>query len=462
MAYDFDYFVIGGGSGGVRSARIAARNGARVAVAEDHDMGGTCVNRGCVPKKFMVFAGQFRRMFQDAADYGWKHSGKAPGFDWPSLRDKVAAETQRLSGLYQKGLDGVEATVFHAHAKITGPHEVEVDGKTVTAKHILIAVGGEPFMPEIPGIDHAISSDEIFHLKEFPKRLVVNGAGYIGLEFASIFNALGSEVTVVYRGSEVLRGFDHDLRHQLCTDLAEAGINFRFNENITELEEQKNGLKVHLTDGKSLEADQVLFAIGRRPRVEGLGLDTAGVMTDDKGAIIVNEGYQTSVPSIYAVGDVTNRANLTPVAIREGHWLADQLFGEGGNNRLDYAMVTPAVFTTPELGTVGLSEEDAITAAYELDIYRTKFRSMRYAFSDNKPYTMMKLVVDKASRRVLGAHMLGENAGEIIQTLAVAITMGATKEQVDATVALHPTVAEEFVTMREPAASTLSAKQAAE
>lgn len=461
--FDFDYFVIGGGSGGVRSARIATQHGAKVGVAEDRDMGGTCVNRGCVPKKYMVFAGQHARAFQDAVDYGWAHEGGKPAFNWAKLRDAVNGTTEMISGKYQSGLDGVEATTFNAHARVIGPHEVVVGNQTVTAEHILIATGGVPSMPDMPGVEHAISSDEVFHLPELPKRLVVAGGGYIALEFASIFNALGSDVTVIYRGPELLKNFDHDLRQQLTEDFLASGIKIRFNTTIPKIEKEGDTLKIHLTDGDVLDADQMLFAIGRRPRIAGLGLDEVGIETNEVGAIKVDEHYRTNIPSIYAVGDVTDRVNLTPVAIREGHWLADQLFGPEGRNKIDYAMVTTAVFTTPELASVGLSEQEAVDAGFDVEVFRTRFRAMRYTLGGNQPWSMMKLVVDRDSDRVLGVHMLGENAAEIIQGLAVAVTLGATKAQFDATVALHPTVAEEFVTMREPAASTLKERrQAAE
>lgn len=460
MAYDYDYFVIGGGSGGVRSANVAGKNGAKVAIAEGWDMGGTCVNRGCVPKKFMVFAGQYGTAFSEAASYGWQNEGKGT-FDWPTLRDTVRNTVQTISGKYETGLNGNNVFVYRGMAKLTGPHAVEVNGETVTAEKILIAVGGKPRKPTMPGGEHAILSDDVFELPEFPKRLVVAGGGYIALEFASIFNALGSDVTVIYRGAEVLKGFDHDLRRMLAEEMEASGIKFHLHCTIPQIDKQGDEVIVSLSNGQKVTADEVLFAIGREPLVEGLGLSDVGVKTREGGAIIVDDGYQTSVPSIYAVGDVTDRWNLTPVAIREGHWLADKLFGEP-KNKIDYPYVTTAVFTTPELGSVGTSEEEAVREGYDVEIYRSRFRAMKHAITPSDSYSMMKLVVDRKTNRVLGAHMLGENAGEIIQGMAVAITMGATKADIDRTVALHPTVAEEFVTMREPAASTLKASQAAE
>jgi glutathione reductase (NADPH) len=460
MAFDYDYFVIGGGSGGVRSARIAAKNGARVGLAEDHEMGGTCVNRGCVPKKFMVFAGLYGQAFDEARGYGWSLEGTKPVFDWVKLRDAVNAKVAQISGVYQSGLDGAGVTVHRGQARLTGRHSLEVDGKAITAEKILIATGGVPAKPSIPGGDLAILSDDLFHLDELPKRLVVVGAGYIALEFASIFNALGSDVTVVYRGDLILRGFDHDLRALLDEELQRSGVKIRYHANIRSLKQGEGGIAVDLDTGDSLEADQVLYAIGRKPRVEGLGLEAAGVAMNASGAIKVDDNYRTSVPSIYAVGDVTDRVNLTPVAIREGHWLADELFGSAGN-KIDYSFVTTAVFTTPELAAVGLTEEEAIKAGFDVEVYRSRFKPMRYTLTPEPRHTLMKLVVDRKSDRVLGVHMLGEGAGEIIQGLAVAVTMGATKAQFDHTVALHPTVAEEFVTMREPSVSTLQ-RQAAE
>ncbi len=460
MAYDFDYFVIGGGSGGVRSANVAGKNGARVALAEGWDMGGTCVNRGCVPKKFMVFAGHYGTAFAEAASYGWQTKEQA-AFDWPTLRDAISKTVQSISGKYESGLNGNNVAIYKGMAKLTGPHSVEVNGQTVTAEKILIAVGGKPRKPTMPGGEHAILSDDIFSLEKFPKKLVVAGGGYIALEFASIFNALGSDVTVIYRGAEVLKGFDHDLRRMLAEQMEAAGIKFHLHCTIPQIDKHGDDVVVSLSNGQQVTADQVLFAIGRVPLTEGLGLSDVGVRTDELGAIVVDENYQTSVPSIYAVGDVTDRWNLTPVAIREGHWLADHLFGQP-KNKIDYPYVTTAVFTTPELGSVGMSEEEAVKNCYDVEIYRTRFRAMKYVITPSDSYSMMKIVVDRKTDRVLGAHMLGECAGEIIQGLAVAITMGATKADIDRTVALHPTVAEEFVTMREPAASTLNTSQAAE
>lgn len=460
MAYDFDYFVIGGGSGGVRSANVAAKNGARVGIAEGWDLGGTCVNRGCVPKKFMVFAGQYGKALAEAASYGWRGAAH-DGFDWPTLRDTINRTVQTISGKYESGLNGNKVTIYKGMAKLTGPHAVEVNGTTITAEKILIAVGGKPRKPTMPGGEHAILSDDVFHLEAFPKKLVVAGGGYIALEFASIFNALGSDVTVIYRGAEVLKEFDHDLRHMLAEEMAEAGIKFHLHCTIPQIEKNRDGVVVSLSNGQKITANQVLFAIGRVPLTDQLGLASVGIKTRDSGAIIVDENYQTSVPSIYAVGDVTDRWNLTPVAIREGHWLADHLFGRA-KNKIDYPYVTTAVFTTPELGAVGLTEEQAVKQGFDVAIFRTRFRAMKYVITPSDSYSMMKLIVDRKTDRVLGAHMLGEGAGEIIQSLAVAITMGATKADIDRTVALHPTVAEEFVTMREPAASTLKPSQAAE
>lgn len=458
--FDVDYFVIGGGSGGVRSARIAARHGARVALAEDRDMGGTCVNRGCVPKKFMVFAGQYGQAIADAGGYGWAIKGQ-PGFDWPTLRDRVMAEVSRLSGLYQKGLDGVEAKTYRGHASLLSPHEVVVGDDVISARQILIATGGEPSRLDIPGGEHALVSDDVFSLPALPKRLLVVGGGYIALEFSSIFNALGSDVTVAYRRDQILRGFDHDLRGLLGDELIRHGIDIRCHVTPVSIEKTGSGLVVTLSDGNRLTVDQVLMAVGRRPRTGGLNLAGVGVALDEQGAVIVDREYRSTVPSIFAVGDVTNRINLTPVAIREGHWLADHLFGPAAGKHLDYNHVATAVFTTPELASIGMTEEAALAAGHEVEIFRSRFRPMRHALTPEPAHALLKLVVCRSSRRVLGAHMLGEGAGEIIQGLAVAVTMGATKEQFDQTVALHPTIAEEFVTLREAVPSTLPSGEAA-
>ena len=442
-----DLFVIGGGSGGVRAARIAAGHGARVAVAEKFRMGGTCVIRGCVPKKIYVYASRFADEFAEAEGFGWTVA--KPDFDWPRLVAAKEREITRLSAIYASNLDKAGVAIHQSRAVIEGPNRVVLDdGRRIDAKHILVATGGVPeHRPVVPGLDLAISSNEIFDLPQFPKRLLAIGAGYVALEFASIFIRLGSAVTVAYRGEQILRGFDGDMREGLATQLQEAGIVLKPNTSLAGIERAEDGLRASLTDGTVLSVDQVLMATGRRPATDGIGLERAGVELDRDGSIKVDAFSRSTVPSIFAVGDVTNRLNLTPVAIREGHALADTLFG-GKPMPVHHHAVATAVFTTPEIGTVGMGEEEARNCLDMVDIYKTSFRPMKSTVSGHTGRTIMKIVVDGASDRVVGVHVLGEGAGEMAQLLGVLVRMGATKADFDATMAVHPTAAEELVTMR--------------
>jgi len=447
MAFDVDFFVIGAGSGGVRAARVAAGHGARVMIAEEFRVGGTCVIRGCVPKKLYVYASRFADDFHDAKGYGW--SVPDPVFDWRGLVDAKEKEITRLSGAYRANLDKAGVELIAERAEIVGPHEVRLaEGRRVSARHILVATGARPSLsPAIPGLEHAISSNEIFDLSEFPRRLLVVGSGYIACEFASIFKGLGAKVTQVFRADRVLRGFDADLRAHLGEALGAAGVDLRPGRLPTRIERTAQGLRVTLTDGGLLDVDQALVATGRKPNTNGLGLEAAGVALSPDGGVKVDANGASSVASIHAVGDVSSRVLLTPVAIREGHALADRLFGRGAPP-LDYDLIASAVFTTPEIGTIGLSEERAVERYGTIDIFKTDFRPMRATLGGGPERMFMKLVVDAESCRVVGAHLMGHDSGEIIQTLAVAITMGAKKSDLDRTVAVHPTAAEELVTMR--------------
>jgi glutathione reductase (NADPH) len=448
--YDYDLFVIGAGSGGVRAARIAAGHGAKVAVAEEFRVGGTCVIRGCVPKKLYVLASRFKDDLEDARGFGWQVGETS--FDWPTLVAAKEKEITRLSGLYEQTLGGAKVEIIRARATIAGPNAVHLaDGRTVSARYILVATGGAPVLaPHVPGLEWGLSSNEIFDLPTFPQRLLIVGAGYIAVEFASVFARLGAEVTLAYRGDLPLRGFDDDLRSRVAEALAQAGVAQHPGALPTHIDKDSKGLTVAMSDGGTHLFDAVLVATGRRPLTRNLGLERAGVATRENGAIIVDAQSRTNVPSIYAVGDVTDRINLTPVAIREGHAFADSVFG-GQPTTVDYDCVASAVFTTPEVGTVGLTEAAALEKYDGLDIYETSFRPMRATLSGRAERVFMKLVVDAASQRVLGAHIFGPEAGEMAQLLAIPMRMGATKRDFDATMAVHPTAAEELVTMRAPA-----------
>ena len=449
MAYDFDLYVIGAGSGGVRAARFAAGFGAKVAVAESRYLGGTCVNVGCVPKKLLVYGAHFAEDFEQASGFGWS-LGEAK-FDWATLIANKDREINRLNGIYRNLLVNSGVTLHESHAKVLGPHEVEVDGQRFTAEHILIATGGWPQIPDIPGREHAISSNEAFFLKALPKRVLVVGGGYIAVEFAGIFHGLGAQTTLVYRGDLFLRGFDGAVRQHLQEELVKRGMDLQFNADIERIEKQADGsLNVTLKDGRQLAADCVFYATGRRPMLDNLGLENTGVELDPRGFIRVDDLYQTTEPSILAIGDVIGRVQLTPVALAEGMAVARRLFKPEQYRPVDYRMIPTAVFSLPNIGTVGLTEEQAREAGHEVQIFESRFRPMKLTLTDCQERTLMKLVVDAKTDKVLGCHMVGPDAGEIVQGLAIALKAGATKRDFDETIGVHPTAAEEFVTMRTP------------
>jgi glutathione reductase (NADPH) len=440
-SFDFDLFVIGGGSGGVRAGRIAATHGAKVAVAEEYRYGGTCVIRGCVPKKLLTYAAHYAEDFEDAAGYGWDVGERT--FSWSKLIGNKDKEIGRLEAIYRRLLNGAGCTVLDGRAVVRSPHAVEVGGRSYTAKTILIAAGGAPVKPNVPGIEYAITSNEAFHLPELPKHVLVVGGGYIAVEFAGIFHGLGAKVTQIYRGEQILRGFDDDVRSHLAEEMLKKGIDLRVREDLEHVEPGR----VTLKSGAVIEADCVMVATGRRPNTRGLGLEEAGVALGKNGEVKVDEWSRSSVPSIFAVGDVTDRINLTPVAIAEGHAFADTEFGKLPRS-VSHENVASAVFSNPPVGTVGISEATARARTPRIDIYRATFTPMKHTLTGRSERTLMKLVVDGTSDRVLGVHMVGPDAPEIVQSLAVAVKMGATKAQFDATMAVHPTAAEEFVTMR--------------
>ena len=446
--FDYDFLVIGGGSGGVRASRLAAGLGARVAVVEAAQLGGTCVNVGCIPKKLLSHAAHFSQQAEEAKGYGWQLD--KPQFDWATLIANKDREITRLNGVYDRMLAGAGVTVIHGHATLSGPQEVQVNGQAIHARHILIATGGTPRLPDIPGIEHAISSNEAFHLPQLPKRVVVVGGGYIAVEFASIFNGLGAETTLLHRRQQLLRGFDADLGLHLAQEMAQLGVNFRWDEEILSIDKQTDGLHLQLQGGEQLVVDCVMYATGRVPLTAGLGLDAAGVKINDKGAIEVDSHFTTNVPSIHAVGDVVDRMALTPVALAEGTVVAHHLFGQGGKSAPDYELVPTAVFSHPQVGTVGLSEEAARERFGAVQIFQSSFRPLSNRMGGEPENVFLKLIVSKADQRVRGVHMVGEGAGELMQGFAVALQCGATKQQFDATIGIHPTVAEELVTMREP------------
>ena len=460
MAVEVDLFVIGAGSGGVRAARISSNHGAKVMVAEEYRVGGTCVIRGCVPKKLLVYASRFAEEFEDAAGFGW--TVPEPKFDWVTLIANKDKEIDRLEKAYTANLERSKVEIVKSRAVIVDPHTIKLvaTGETARAKHILIATGGWPSLGNgIEGIEHVISSNEALDLKELPKRILIQGGGYIAVEFAGIFNGLGSEVTLVYRGDNILRGFDDDVRNHLRAEMEKRGIKIITKKIVEGIERVNGGLDVQLSDHEQIMVDKVMFATGRRPNVKGLGLETAGVALNDRGAIAVNEYSQTNVPHIYAVGDVTDRIALTPVAIREGHAFADTVFGNKPTP-VDHTNVPTAVFSEPECGVIGLTEAQACERLAKVDIYKTSFRPMKATLSGRDTRTFMKLIVDGSTDRVVGAHIVGPDAGEMIQALGIAVKMKATKADFDATMAVHPTAAEELVTMREKTASHV--RQAAE
>ncbi len=445
MAYDFDLYVIGAGSGGVRCSRIAATAGARVAICEDDRVGGTCVIRGCVPKKLLVYGSHFHEDFEDAAGYGWTVGDSK--FDWATLIANKDNEIDRLNGIYKRLLSDAGVTLHEGRGRLIDANTVEVAGKRYTAERIVIATGGRAIRPGIEGAEFGITSNEAFHLKTLPKRIVVYGGGYIAVEFAGIFNGLGAEVTQVIRRDHVLRGFDQEVREHLQKEMTRKGIVFRPNTEIVAVEKTGDAYRCKTSAGEAIEADLVMFATGRAPNTHDLGLEKVGVTLNKAGAVAVDEWSQTTVPSIYAIGDVTDRINLTPVAIMEGHFLANTLFANRPM-KPDHRDVPSAVFSQPPVGTVGLTEEEARRTYGEIDVYAATFRPMKATLSGRQQQTLMKLLVDAKSDRVVGAHMVGEDAAEIIQGIGIAIKAGATKRQFDATVGIHPTAAEEFVTMR--------------
>ena len=451
QTFDFDLFVIGGGSGGVRAARMSAQRGARVGLAEVAAMGGTCVNVGCIPKKLYSYAAHFAESFEESHGFGWV--GEAPKLDWEKLKLNRGREISRLNGIYLQLLKNSGVQIIEGWATIVDAHTVDVGGKHFTAKNILISTGGTPSVPEVNGLEHVMTSNDIFDLTPFPSRLLVVGGGYIACEFASIFNGLQSKVIQLYRGAQVLRGFDEDVRGFISAEMVKAGVDLRLETDVMSIEKTAAGLNVRLSDGSSVMVDAVLYATGRVPNVSGLGLKAVGVVQSKDGAIAVNEDYQTSVPSIYAVGDVTARIQLTPVALGEAMVVVDQLFGAVAGKKprsMSYDFIPTAVFTHPNIGTVGYSEADARRIFGNVSVYRSEFKALKHTLSGSTERTLMKLLVDNASDRVVGLHMVGADAGEIVQGFAVAMKAGATKEVFDSTIGIHPTAAEEFVTMREP------------
>lgn len=455
QTFDFDLFVIGGGSGGVRAARMSAQRGARVALAEVAAMGGTCVNVGCIPKKLYSYAAHYGDSFEESLGFGWV--GEAPTFDWDLLKANRAREISRLNSVYVQLLTSADVTIIEGWARLLDAHTVEVDDRRFTAKNILVSTGGTPTVPTVPGREHVVTSDQMFDLSPFPKRLLVVGGGYIACEFASIFNGLGSQVTQVHRRDKLLTGFDDDVRRFIAGEMSKTGINLQLGTVISAITKTDDGLQVEVKDlqGKpaSFLVDSVLYATGRAPNASGIGLEAVGVAVNEVGAIQVNAQYQTSVPSIYALGDVTARLQLTPVALGEAMVVVDHLFGPAAGNtprRMSYNFVPTAVFTHPNIGTVGYSEADAREQFGAIRVYRTDFKALRHTLSGSTERTLMKLLVDDATDRVVGLHMVGPDAGEIVQGFAVAMKAGATKAVFDSTIGIHPTAAEEFVTMREP------------
>lgn len=446
--FDFDLFVIGAGSGGVRAARISASHGAKVAVAEEYRVGGTCVIRGCVPKKMLVYGAHFAEDLADARRFGWDVPDCA--FDWPTLRDNVLADVDRLNGLYQQTLDNNKVTTFHERAQIISHHEIGLaSGKVVSAKYILIATGAWPVMPDIPGVEHSISSNEVFHLDSLPKRVVIGGGGYIANEFAGIFNEFACQVTLVNRSDQILRSYDEQIRDRLLQISKAKGIEFRFNASFERIDRAEDGeLTVHLKDGKEpILCDAVLFATGRKPNVAGLGLEAAGVLIDAKGAIIVDDHNRTNVENIYAVGDVTDRVQLTPVAIREGHAFADTVFGNNPRT-VDYDCIPSAVFSHPPLAGVGMTEREAREKLEDIKVYTSDFRAMKNVLAGRDERGLYKMICEAKTGRVVGLHMIGPDAPEILQAAAIAVKAGLSKQAFDDTVALHPSMAEELVLLK--------------
>ncbi|MCP1623835.1 glutathione-disulfide reductase [Pseudomonas nitroreducens] len=452
MSFDFDLFVIGAGSGGVRAARFAAGFGAKVAVAESRYLGGTCVNVGCVPKKLLVYGAHFHEDFEQAAGFGWT-LGEA-NFDWKTLIANKNREIHRLNGIYRNLLVSSGVTLLEGHAKLRDAHTVEVDGQSFRARHILIATGGWPQVPDIPGKEHAITSNEAFFLESLPRRVLVVGGGYIAVEFAGIFHGLGAQTSLLYRKELFLRGFDRSVREHLRDELARKGLDLQFNSDIARIDKQADGsLAATLKDGRVLEADCVFYATGRRPQLDNLGLENVSVELDDRGYVKVDEAYGTSEPSIHAIGDVIGRVQLTPVALAEGMALARKLFRLQEYRPVDYKLIPTAVFSLPNIGTVGLTEDETRSAGHKVKVFESRFRPMKLTLTESQERTLMKLIVDADSDKVLGCHMVGPDAGEMLQGIAIALKAGATKQVFDETIGIHPTAAEEFVTMRTPVGS---------
>ena len=447
MEYDFDLFVIGGGSGGVRAGRVAAQGGAKVALAEEYRMGGTCVIRGCVPKKLMVYASGYAEAMDDAEGFGWTIGERS--FDWGTLIGKIDNELDRLEGLYRKGLSGNDVTIYDSRATLKDGHTVRLStGETITAKWILVATGGRPFVPDVKGAEHIMTSNDVFHLKALPKRIMVVGGGYIACEFAGIFNGLGAEVTQFYRGAQILRGFDGEVRGHVAEEMIAKGVNLHLGTDVMEINKVGEELQVTCTNGTVTTVDAVMYATGRVPNTEGMGLEEAGVKLGRRGEIMVDRYSATSCESVYSVGDVTDRVQLTPVAIREAMAFIETVFNDNPT-AMDHEFIATAVFTQPEIGTVGYSEEEA-REGFDIEVYRAAFRPMANVLAGRDERMLMKLIVDKKTRKVLGCHIVGPASGEMIQLAGVAIKMGATKEDFDRTVAVHPTASEELVTMKEP------------
>ena len=452
MSFDYDLFVIGAGSGGVRAARMSAAYGAKVAIAEEYRVGGTCVIRGCVPKKLFVYASHFAEEFEDAAGFGWQLADA--GFDWQKLVAAKDTEIDRLNSIYIKNLQASGVEILQGRATLGGPHSILLDGREITARNILVAVGATPFMPALPGIEHAISSNEAFHLDTLPEKITIVGGGYIAVEFAGIFNGLGVDTTLIYRGPEILRGFDDDVRQHLHAEMIKKGVVVKTETDITAITPDGQEYRLELTGGNSLQTGLVMYATGRVPKTENLGLAEAGVTLGARGEVLVDAYSRTNIDSIFAVGDVTERAQLTPVAIREGAALAQTLFNDNPQ-KVDHSIIPTAVFSQPPIGTVGMTEAEARQATADtggVDIYKSSFRPMKHTLSGRDEKTLMKLIVGKADDKVLGLHIVGPDSGEMIQAFGIAVTMGATKAQFDSTIAVHPTAAEELVTMKTPEA----------
>ncbi len=447
MSYDYDLFVIGAGSGGVRAARMSASYGAKVAIAEEYRVGGTCVIRGCVPKKLFVYASHFAEEFEQAAGFGWQVG--ASHFDWPTLIANKDAEINRLNGIYIRNLEASGVDILNGRAVLKDAHTVLLDGREISAKYILVAVGATPFMPQIDGIEHAISSNEAFHIEALPRDIIVVGGGYIAVEFAGIFNGLGVNTTLVYRGEEILRGFDNEVREHLHAEMVKKGVNIKTESDIAAITPQADGYQVSFADGSQQTTGLVMYATGRVPKTQELGLEDAGIETGQRGEILVDARSQTNIGNIYAVGDVTERAQLTPVAIREGAAFAETVFNDNPQ-QVDHSLIPTAVFSQPPIGTIGMGEEEAQAAGLDFDVYATTFRAMKNTLSGSEEKTLMKLLVEKASDKIIGLHIVGPDSGEMIQAFGVAVTMGATKAQFDATIAVHPTAAEELVTFKQP------------